>query len=41
MCNKLRPQLDDGIKDGVDGSCIESLRVGGISGGHDVPSMTI
>lgn len=38
---KLGPQLDDGIKDGVDGSCIESLRVGGVSGGHDVRSMTI
>ncbi len=30
---ELRPQLDDGIKDGEDGSCIKSLRVGGVSGG--------
>jgi len=38
---KLRPQLNEGVKDGVDGSCMESLKVGGVSGGHDVPSMTI
>ncbi len=34
---KLEPQLDDGVEDG---SCMESLKVAGISGGHDVPSMT-
>ncbi len=38
---KLGPQLNGGVKDGVDGFCIESLKVGGVNGGHDVPSMII
>jgi hypothetical protein len=37
---KLKPQLNDGVEDGVYGSCMESLKVGRVSGGHDVPSMT-
>jgi hypothetical protein len=37
---KLRPQLDDGVKDGVNGFCMESLKLGRVSGGHNVLVMT-
>jgi hypothetical protein len=37
---KLKPQLDGGVEDGVNGCCMESLKLGRINGGHNVPIMT-
>jgi hypothetical protein len=37
---KLRPEVNDKVEDNVYGSCMESLKVGRVSGGDDVPSMT-
>jgi hypothetical protein len=38
--NGIGDGVENGIELGVDSFCKRSLNVGGVSGGHDVPSIT-
>jgi hypothetical protein len=40
LTTKIKIELDDGVGDGIDGSCKRSLNVGGVNGGHDVSPIT-